>query len=131
MIKRDVAKRLRHYREKSTMNQEELEKALEKHSYKFTRGYISLCETGRSQPSLDFLRGCELVYGLAWGELIYEWAGYVAESKGESKHITAYQSHQLLGRYLQSRQGTTPAPPLEEGPTSSGEVAVEEPEELG
>ena len=126
MVKRGVAKRLRHQREKAQMNQEELEKALQKHSYKFSRGYISLIETGRSLPSFDFLRGCELVYGLDWGDLLQECIGYVAESRFESKHITAYQFHQLLGRYLQHRKGTADPPTMEEGPTNAGEDTLEE-----
>ena len=126
MTDRKTANVLKQYREKARMQQEELEKALEKHNYRYTRGYISLCETGRSMPSLDFLRGCELVYGLPWGELIRLWAHHIAKSKGERHHITAWQFHKLLGEELHRRQETAHPPTVEEGPPGTGEGPVEE-----
>ena len=126
MTNRGTANRLRQYRESARLQQEELEKALEKHGYKFSRGYISLVECARTAPSFEFLRGCELVYGLDWGELIREWIFHIAETKGEPKHMTVWQFHKLLGESLQRLTPAQPPLALEEETVESGEDAVEE-----
>ncbi len=129
MARRDlpeVARQVKHYREKARMNQEETERAFLKHNYKFSRGYCSLVETGRTDPSFDFLRACELVYALPARTLTCYWVG----NRAETKHMTAYEFQEQLKVYLQSKTRRKHPNGVEKDEADDGEDKVEEPREL-
>lgn len=126
-----VALELRRQREHARLNHEELLKKLEQHGYKFSKSLPSQVECGRSSPSFEYLRGCELVFGLNFGDLTMYWVLNIAETRSEAKHITAHQFAELLRRGLQRLQNNAPTPPLENRQTSTSEDAVEEQAQLG
>ncbi len=116
----DVAKRLVQFRQHARLRQEELERKLLSHNYRFSRAYISLCETGRTMPSLDFLRGCELVYELDKGTLLCEFIGHNAGKWEHSHHISVWEYAKLLQVYLRRVQKEGGTPPMEKGTAAKG-----------